>query len=140
MNLWPFLNRQSRVLIRLADVRCRLILGDVQCRDDFVLPLAQATSMALVLNELIQNAVEHGFKTLNDGRIKVQLSETETERRVTVINDGDKLPDGFKPDASSSLGLSIVETLVRGDLQGAFTLENAVYDNGIIAIVTFPRK
>ena len=107
---------------------------------DFVLPLAQATSMALVLNELIQNAVEHGFRTLNDGKIKVQLSETDTERRVAVINDGDKLPPGFKPDASSSLGLSIVETLVRGDLQGAFTLENAVYDNGIIAIVTFPRK
>lgn len=108
--------------------------------DDFVLPLAQATSMALVLNELIQNAVEHGFKTLHDGKIKIQLSETTTERRIAVINDGDKLPDGFKPDSSSSLGLSIVETLVRGDLQGVFTLENAVYDNGIIAIVTFPRK
>ena len=107
--------------------------------DDFVLPLAQATSMALVLNELVQNAVEHGFKTLNDGKIKVQLKETETERRVAVINDGEKLPPNFRPDASGSLGLSIVETLVRGDLHGVFTLENAVYDNGIIAIVEFPR-
>jgi two-component sensor histidine kinase len=106
--------------------------------DDFVLPLAQATSMALVLNELIQNAVEHGFKTLNDGKIKVQLKDNETERRITVINDGERLPENFKPDATSSLGLSIVETLVRGDLHGAFTLENAIYDPGIIAIVTFP--
>jgi two-component system, sensor histidine kinase PdtaS len=108
--------------------------------DDFVLPLAQATSMALVLNELVQNAVEHGFSTLNDGKIKVQLSETEVERRVAVINDGKKLPPNFKPDSASSLGLSIVETLVRGDLHGVFTLENAIYDDGIIAIVTFPRK
>jgi two-component sensor histidine kinase len=107
--------------------------------DDYVLPLAKATSMALVLNELVQNAVEHGFKTLNDGRIQVQMKESETHLRVAVINDGERLPVGFKPSATDSLGLSIVETLVRGDLQGTFTLENAVYDDGIIAIVEFPR-
>ena len=107
--------------------------------DDFVLPLAKATSMALVLNELIQNAVEHGFKTLNDGRIQIQMSETETEYRVAVLNDGEPLAPDFRYDSSTSLGLSIVETLVRGDLQGTFTLENAIYDTGIIAIVIFPK-
>lgn len=107
--------------------------------DDFVLPLAKATSMALVLNELVQNAVEHGFRTLNDGRIQIQLSDTGTEYRIAIINDGEPLPAGFNYNTGNSLGLSIVETLVRGDLQGAFSLENAVYDIGIIAIVVFPR-
>ena len=107
--------------------------------DDFVLPLAKATSMALVLNELVQNAVEHGFRTLNDGRIQIQLSETETEYRIAVINDGEPLPAGFNYNSGNSLGLSIVETLVRGDLHGSFTLDNAVYDNGIIAIVVVPK-
>ena len=107
--------------------------------DDFVLPLAKATSMALVLNELVQNAVEHGFKTLDDGRIVVQLSQTEGEMRVAVLNDGETLPAGFTVRGSDSLGLSIVETLVRGDLGGTFTLENAKFDHGIIAIVLFPR-
>ncbi|HLK55403.1 MAG TPA: GAF domain-containing protein, partial [Chthonomonadaceae bacterium] len=106
---------------------------------DFVLPTAKATSIALVLNELVMNAIEHGFKTLNDGRIQIQLSETETEMRVAVLNDGELLPEGFKISSTDSLGLSIVETLVRGDLQGTFTLENAKYDHGIIAIVLFPR-
>ena len=107
--------------------------------DDFVLPLAKATSMALVLNELVQNAVEHGFKTLSDGRVIVQISMTETERRIAVLNDGEPLPEGFTVRASDSLGLSIVETLVRGDLGGTFTLENAKFDHGIIAIVLFSR-
>jgi two-component sensor histidine kinase len=107
--------------------------------DDFVLPLAKATSLALVLNELVLNAVEHGFRTLNDGRIKVQLQAGKAQFRVAVINDGERLPDGFTYRQSNSLGLSIVEMLVRGDLQGTFSLENAIYDNGIIAIVTFPR-
>ena len=89
--------------------------------DDFVLPLNKATSMALVLNELVQNAVEHGFKTLNDGRIHIFLRATETELSVWITNDGEPLPDGFTRKSSDSLGLSIVETLVRGDLYGTFT-------------------
>lgn len=107
--------------------------------DDFMLPLNKATSVALALNELIQNAVEHGFETISDGRIHIRLKETPTHYCLTVLNDGQPLPDGFTPKQTSSLGLSIVETLVRGDLQGTFTLENAEDKAGIAATVTFPR-
>jgi len=107
--------------------------------DDFVLPLNKATSMALVLNELVQNAVEHGFKTLDAGRIHIYLKETETELRVSVTNDGESLPADFTPRSSASLGLSIVETLVRGDLYGTFTLENEPESRGIVATVIVPR-
>jgi len=107
--------------------------------DDFILSLNKATSMALVLNELVQNAVEHGFKTLNDGRIHIALQEGEHELKVTVANDGEPLPEGFAIRGSDRLGLSIVETLVRGDLQGTFTLEDAPKGDGLIATVVFPR-
>lgn len=107
--------------------------------DDFILPLAKATSMALVLNELVQNAVEHGFKTLNDGRIHIFLGEAPTELRVYVTNDGEPLPSGFTPKSSQSLGLSIVETLVRDDLHGTFTLENEPDGRSITASVIVPR-
>ena len=107
--------------------------------DDFVLPLSKATSMALVLNELVQNAVEHGFKTLLHGRIHIHLSATDKEMKVTVLNDGEPLPDTFKSVKHNSLGLSIVETLVRGDLHGAFTLDNSEDGSGILATVEFPR-
>lgn len=107
--------------------------------DDFILPLNKATSMALVLNELVQNAVEHGFKTLNDGRIQVLLKETDTELRVSITNDGEPLPPNFAPKITDSLGLSIIETLVRGDLYGSFTLENEPDGKGITACVTVPR-
>ena len=107
--------------------------------DDFLLPLNKATSMALTLNELIQNAVEHGFKTLDEGRIIVRISVEEENYRIVVLNDGEPLPEGFTIRNTDSLGLSIVGTLVSGDLQGTFSLENAKYDPGIVAVVTVPR-
>ncbi len=106
--------------------------------DDFVLPLNKATSVALVLNELVQNAVEHGFSTLDDGRIRIHLQSGSEETVLIVTNDGQPLPDGFTPRAANSLGISIVETLVRGDLHGMFTLENDPKGEGIVATVRFP--
>ncbi|HEV2471166.1 MAG TPA: ATP-binding protein, partial [Chthonomonadales bacterium] len=105
----------------------------------FVLPLNKATSLALVLNELIQNAVEHGFKTLDDGRIHILLETEPGQLRLVVANDGEPLPEGFSPRTSDSLGLSIVETLVRGDLKGSFSIENEKSGDGIVATVVFPR-
>ncbi len=107
--------------------------------DDFILPLSKATSMALVLNELVQNAVEHGFKSLAHGRIHIHLSQSGSDMKITVLNDGLPLPDDFKATKTNNLGLSIVETLVRGDLHGSFTLENSEDQKGILATVLFPK-
>jgi two-component sensor histidine kinase len=90
---------------------------------DILLPSAQATSVSLILNELVQNAVEHGFgEGMDDGEIRITLAEEPKHVTLTVANDGTPLPDGFDPRRTDSLGLQIVESLVRGDLQGRFTL------------------
>lgn len=90
---------------------------------DILLPSSQATSVALVLNELVQNAVEHGFGNgYDEGRLAVTLAEAPREVRLLVTNDGAPLSDGFDPRRTESLGLQIVSSLVAGDLQGKFTL------------------
>jgi two-component sensor histidine kinase len=92
---------------------------------DILLPSAQATSVALILNELVQNAVEHGFgEGMDNGEIRISLAEEPKFITLTVANDGTPLPDGFDIRKTDSLGLQIVESLVRGDLQGKFTLTN----------------
>lgn len=90
---------------------------------DILLPSSQATSVALILNELLQNAVEHGFGDgCDDGHIAITLWEDAHNVRLTVQNDGTPLPDQFDFRKVESLGLQIVDSLVRGDLQGKFTL------------------
>ncbi len=92
---------------------------------DILLPSSQATAVALVLNELTQNAVEHGFGEGSDeGQIAIALAEDAHQVSLRVTNDGTPLPEGFDIKRTDSLGLQIVESLVRGDLQGKFTLAN----------------
>ena len=92
---------------------------------DILLPSAQATSVALILNELVQNAVEHGFGDGMDvGDILISLTEDAKTIALEVSNDGTPLPEDFDIKKTDSLGLQIVESLVRGDLQGRFTLTN----------------
>ncbi len=92
---------------------------------DILLPSSQATSVALILNELVQNAVEHGFgEGMDDGEIRITLAEEPKAIALKVANDGTPLPAGFDIRKTDSLGLQIVESLVRGDLQGRFLLTN----------------
>ena len=109
---------------------------------DLLLGSHQANSVALVLNEMVQNAVEHGFKITNEGYILVRLTELPEHWLLEVRNDGDPLKPGFNPQKDRDLGLQIIESLTRGDLTGEFTLvgENA---NGVVqtvAAVRFPKK
>jgi len=105
---------------------------------DILLPSSQATAVALVLNELTQNAVEHGFGEGSDeGQIAIALAEDPHQVSLRVTNDGTLLPPNFDLKRTNSLGLQIVESLVRGDLQGRFTLANEA--DRVVAMVIFGK-
>jgi two-component sensor histidine kinase len=105
---------------------------------DILLPSSQATSVALILNELLQNAVEHGFGDGSDeGHIAIALAEDAHQVRLSVANDGTSLPDNFDFRKVDSLGLQIVDSLVRGDLQGKFTLSKE--DDKTVAAISFGK-
>ncbi|MGH3509879.1 MAG: sensor histidine kinase, partial [Nocardioidaceae bacterium] len=76
-----------------------------------------ATPLAMVLTEVLQNAVEHGFGS-GPGSLVVTATRSVGRLRITVEDDGAGLPEGFDLDGSASLGLSIVRTLVESELDG----------------------
>ena len=104
--------------------------------DEFSLPSQQATSLALVVNELLQNAMEHAFPGRSAGRVVITLAQGRDAIRVEVRDDGVGLPDGFSPERSADLGLQIVRTLVQDDLKGNLSLTNV---RGVRAVITMPR-
>ena len=98
-----------------------------------VLPSRQATNLALVINELVQNALEHAYPGQGSGRMRISLGLAPTEIVVLVTDDGTGLPAGYV----RGLGLEIVETLVRDELRG--TIKLALGEPGTEVTIRFPR-
>jgi GAF domain-containing protein len=99
-----------------------------------LLPSRPATSLALVINELLQNALEHAFAGRKEGRVRILLGRTPEGTLVEVEDNG----VGFTDAAPSSrLGLDIVHTLVRDDLSG--TIEFHSDPRGTRAVLRIPK-
>ena len=105
------------------------------------LPSEAATALAMVITELLQNAVEHGYDPDDadlTGEIVLCARRRAGRLQVSVDDDGRGLPAGFDVEESGSLGLSIVRTLVESELGGHLTLGPGVGGSGTRAEVDVP--
>jgi two-component sensor histidine kinase len=105
----------------------------------FLLPAQQATSCALIINELVQNAVEHAFEGLPGGNIVVKLAQHRDSLHIEIQDDGRGLPGDFDAMRQGGLGLQIVRSLVREDLKGEVEFQRKTDGEGLHAIVSFPK-
>ncbi len=87
------------------------------------LPTHVATPLSVVLIELLQNAIDHGFpEGSQGGDVVVLLARSPGMLSITVVNDGVGLEPGFELNSATGLGLSIVRTLVTTELGGTITM------------------
>lgn len=98
------------------------------------LPSRPATSLALVVNELLQNALEHAFVGRTDGNVRISLGRGPKEYVIEVADDGVGLPLGAP---RASLGLEIVDTLVRDDLRGQLEFNSTA--EGTQVVIRLPH-
>lgn len=90
------------------------------------LPATVATPLSVVLTELLQNAVDHGFpEGSGGGHVVVKLSVDDVNLHILVVDDGRGIPEGFKFAEATGLGLSIVRTLVTTELAGEIEMKPA---------------
>lgn len=75
--------------------------------------LDQATPCGLLVNELVSNALKHGFPDAHGGEVRVTLSRVGTgnEVRLCVSDTGIGLPADFAQKSQRSLGLQLVSSL-----------------------------
>jgi two-component sensor histidine kinase/putative methionine-R-sulfoxide reductase with GAF domain len=98
-----------------------------------------ATVLALVINELISNALSHGLAA-EGGKIVVDGTISDGTVTVEVRDDGPLHPPAPRPQHSSGLGLQIIETLVNEDLGGTFRLVRDDEGGWMRAQVRFPQR
>jgi two-component system, sensor histidine kinase PdtaS len=90
-----------------------------------VLSSAVATPLALVLTELLHNAIQHGLTRPGapaTGTLEVTPDRSPDRLAITVSDNGMGFPDGFDLESTTSLGLQIVRTLVVGELGGTLAI------------------
>ena len=88
-----------------------------------------ATPLALVLTELLHNAVQHGLAMPGGpatGTLELTADRQHDRLTVTVADNGGGFPPGFDLDTATSLGLQIVRTLVVSELGGTLAISTRV--------------
>jgi PAS domain S-box-containing protein len=114
-------------------------LGNVECHldvEDIVLPVDQAIPCGLIVNELVTNALKHGFPDARAGRVSVAIAEFDAGIELSVRDDGIGMPEQGAVSKSDGFGLSLVSMLVD-QLHGTFAI---LGHHGTHACLKFARR
>ena len=104
------------------------------------LPATIATPLSVVILELLQNAVDHGFPEGSaGGAVVVVLAHDEDELHIQVVNNGIALSQDFDFVKATGLGLSIVRTLVTTELAGTIEMRQATQADGVTSGVAMTK-
>lgn len=87
------------------------------------LPTDTAIPLALIVNELINNALAHAYAAGEPGDVEVRFAPSGDTWRLTVADHGRGLPAGFDATRVETLGIKVVRALVA-QIRGRLTVGN----------------
>ena len=99
---------------------------------DVRLTARQGTSLALIVNELVSNAMKYGV-----GTIRIRFMVADDKATLEVCDDGPGFPPDFDPVEAANTGLELVQHLSRWDLEGTVTFQTR-QEGGARVLVTIP--
>ncbi len=124
-----------RVALQKLMPMLQLVVGENRVEwyaEEVRLPIKQGISLAVLINELVNNAVKHGGRT-----VEVRLVTSESIVMLEVFDDGPGFSEAFDPKRAANYGLELVESVCRLDLRGVTTYENRS-EGGACVRITFP--
>ncbi|MTI59300.1 MAG: histidine kinase [Firmicutes bacterium] len=127
------------ILKKIIDINTRGIIADEQkilteiSGQDIMLDSDKATTVALIVNELIQNSLKHAFQDQDEGFIKVKIVEDSGLVSIVVHDNGRGIQED-EISENSNLGLKIVNTLIKEKLKGNIDIKS---NSGTETIIEF---
>lgn len=129
LDMKDYLQRLARSVVSgygTAGVRLKLDLASVP------VSLPVAINCGLIVNELLSNSMEHAFPNGGGGDISLSLKTAGSLIEMICSDNGTGFPEGFQIERSGSLGLKLVDTLVRKELLGSLEIPAGEGANVII--------
>lgn len=120
VSLKPLFEKLRRNLQSMVGQGQELIV--MVCGDNMTVFADKAVSIAMVVNELLTNAIQHAFEGRSSGKITITILRGLQNSTITVEDDG----SGFTADADreESLGLQIITLTVRDKLGGKLQVQS----------------
>lgn len=109
-------------LLRSYGVRNSDISVDIEAGQVY-LNINTAIPCGLIVNELVSNAIKHGFAGRTKGNIKIGFGKDGEKYVLTVANDGERFPEDVDINSSATLGLELVTSLAK-QLKGSIEMSS----------------
>jgi PAS domain S-box-containing protein len=136
INMVVYVRALSQELLQAYNIAPGKIDMIVQTDGDVYVDINKAIPSGLILNELISNALKHAFPGDRPGELRIIIQETKNKEIEIVVRDnGLGLPDDVDIHQSRSMGLYLVNGLVKKQLEGQIEVRR---DNGTEFRIKFP--
>lgn len=104
--------------------------------ENLSLTIEKAIPCGLLANELISNAMKHAFPGRESGSFTIELKKNSNgSYTFTVADNGVGLPGNIEEKKKKSLGLQLVDALVR-QIKGELSITS---NQGTVISITFPE-
>jgi len=136
INLAGYVRTLSQELFQSHKIKSGKIDLIVQTDGDVYVDINKAIPCGLILNELISNALKHAFPIDRQGILQIIIHETKnTEIEIVIRDNGFGLPDDVDIHQPRTVGLYLVNGLVKNQLDGQIEVRR---DNGTEFRIKFP--
>lgn len=99
------------------------------------MPAKRATSLAIIINELIINSIKHGFPEKKPReQISISIMEENGMIEIDYRDNGSGFSGSTMP-SREGLGTQIINNIIRNDLSGGWSFKS---ENGYVANIHFP--
>ena len=100
-------------------------------------PYPQAHNLAIVINELATNTIQHTLPGRSTARINVRVALEDDAILFEYRDDGPGYPEDVLQLERHAVGFDLIRNLVRQSLRGELSLHN---DEGAVAVIRFPTQ
>ncbi len=121
INVEVYLKRLVANLFSLYGAKSSRIKTTIYAQESR-LGVDKADPLGLIANELVSNCLKHAFPDGRKGIIRISLAVESNEFELTVSDNGVGLREDFDPCTAQTLGLVLVNTLVK-QLNGVMSVK-----------------